>query len=82
MEKSYRRHDISDRMCVLGVIKTKVILLVVLVFLSLALFETQIAQAGTSSSKIRDFQGISPPENDGLLEAEQLAYKILLLKQR
>jgi len=48
MEKSYRRHDISDRMCVLGVIKTKVILLVVLVFLSLALFETQMAQAGTS----------------------------------
>jgi len=41
-----------------------------------------MAHAGTSSSKIRDFQGISPPENDRLLEAEQLAYKRMLLKQR
>ena len=65
-----------------AMIKTKEILLVVLLFLSLALFETQKAQAGTSSSKIRDFQGISPPENDRLLETEQLAYKRMLLKQR
>jgi len=63
-------------------IKTKEILLVVLLFLSLALFETQKAQAGTSSSKIRDFQGISPPENDRLLETQQLAYKRMRLKQR
>jgi len=56
-----------------AIIKTKEILLVVLVFLSLALFGTQMAQAGTSSSKIRDFQVISPTENDRLLEAEQLA---------
>jgi len=58
------------------------ILLVVLVFLSLALFETQMAHAGTSSSKIRDFQGISPTKNDWLLDAERLAYKRMLLKQR